>query len=120
MFLITFTMFFSGGLIPTYLLVMQLHINNSLWALMLPVAVSAWNLIIMRTSFEGVPVSLEESAKIDGANDFTVLFKIIIPVSLPVIAVMILFYGVYHWNAWFNAMLYIRRRELYPLQPCPS
>lgn len=116
MFFIVFTMFFSGGLIPNYLLVSELGMLDSLWALIIPGAISAFNLIIMRTAFHGVPISLEESAKLDGANDFTVLFRIILPLSLPVIAVMILFYGVGHWNSWFNALIYLRDRELYPLQ----
>ena len=116
-FLITFTMFFSGGLIPTYLLVrMTLGLKDNLLALILPNAMSAYNMIIMRTSVAGIPDSMEESAKIDGANDFTVLFRIILPLSLPVVAVMILFYSVSHWNAWFAAMLYIDKRDLFPLQ----
>ncbi|MDF2670947.1 MAG: sugar transporter permease [Paenibacillus sp.] len=116
MFMIVFTMFFNGGLIPTYLLVSNLGMLDSRLALIIPTAMSAFNLIIMRTAFQGVPVSLEESAKLDGANDFTVLFRIILPLSMPVVAVMILFYGVGHWNAWFNAMIYLRTRDLYPLQ----
>ncbi|MFD0870977.1 Inner membrane ABC transporter permease protein ycjP [Chlamydia abortus] len=116
MFFIVFTMFFSGGLIPTYLLVTNLGMLDTLWALIIPGAVSAFNLIIMRTSFQGIPISLEESAKLDGANDFTVLFRIILPLSMPVVAVMILFYGVGHWNSWFSAMIYLRNRELFPLQ----
>lgn len=117
MFLIIFTMFFSGGMIPSYLLVNNtLHMGNSLMALIIPGAVSTYNLIVMRTSFLGIPDSLEESAKMDGATDFTVLFRIVLPLSMPVISVMILFYGVGHWNAWFGAMLYIRRRSMYPLQ----
>lgn len=116
MFGIVFTMFFNGGLIPTFLLINKLGMLDSRLALIIPVAMSAYNLIIMRTAFKGVPVSLEESAKLDGANDFTVLFRIILPLSMPVIAVMILFYGVGHWNAWFNALIYIRTRDLYPLQ----
>ncbi|MCZ8518932.1 MULTISPECIES: carbohydrate ABC transporter permease [Paenibacillus] len=116
MFLIVLTMFFQGGLIPTYLLVSSLGMIDTPWALLLPGAISTWNLIIMRTSFQAVPVSLEESARIDGANDWTILFRVIIPLSLPVMAVMILFYGVGHWNAWFGAMIYLRDRELYPLQ----
>ena len=117
MILIVFTMYFSGGLIPRYLLVYNsYHLGNSLWALILPQAISTWNLIVMRTSFQSIPDSLEESAKIDGANDFVVLFRIILPLSLPVIAVMILFYGVGHWNSWFDAMIFLRDRELYPLQ----
>ena len=116
MFLIVVTMFFGGGMIPTYLLVKQLHLTNTLWSLIIPNALSTYNMIIMRTSFMSIPASLEESARIDGAKDFTILFKIILPLSMPVISVMILFYGVGHWNAWFNAMIYLRNRDLYPLQ----
>ncbi|PYI52597.1 carbohydrate ABC transporter permease [Paenibacillus flagellatus] len=116
MFVIVFTMFFNGGLIPTYLLINDLGMLDSRWALIIPTAMSAYNLIIMRTSFQGIPVSLEESAKLDGANDFTVLFRIVLPLSMPVVAVMILFYGVGHWNAWFNALIYLRTRDFYPLQ----
>lgn len=116
MFMIVITMFFSGGLIPTYLLVKGLNMVNTVWAVTVPNAISTWNLIIMRTSFMSIPMSLEESARIDGAGDFTVLFKIILPLSMPVVAVMILFYSVGHWNAWFNAMIYLRKRTMYPLQ----
>jgi len=116
MFVIVFTMFFSGGTVPFYLLVRNLGLANTRWALIIPTAISTWNLIVMRTSFMSIPDSMEESAKIDGANDFIVLFKIIIPLSIPVMAVMVLFYGVGHWNAWFNAMIFLRKRELYPLQ----
>ncbi|GFZ90790.1 putative ABC transporter permease protein YtcP [Paenibacillus marchantiophytorum] len=116
MFMIVFTMFFSGGLIPTYLLINDLGMVDTRWALLIPTAMSAYNLIIMRTSFQAVPVSLEESAKLDGANDFTILFRVILPLSMPVVAVMVLFYGVSHWNAWFNALIYLRTRDLYPLQ----
>ena len=115
MFIAVFTMFFSGGLIPMYLQVKGLGLINTRWALIFPTALSTFNLIIMRTSFAAIPDSMEESAKIDGANDFIVLFKIIIPLSLPVIAVMILFYGVGRWNDWFQAMIYLRKRALYPL-----
>ncbi len=117
MFLIVFTMFFSGGLIPTYLLVGQtLHLGNTLWALIIPGAVQTFNLIIMRTAFASVPIALEEAARIDGANDWTILFRIYLPLSWPVVAVMILFYGVAHWNSFFSALVYLRDRELYPLQ----
>lgn len=116
MFLIVFTMFFSGGLIPFYFSVRDLHLDNTLWALILPVAISTINMIIMRTAFLSIPDSLEESAKLDGAGHFTILFRIILPLSLPVIAVMVLYYGVGHWNSWFNAMIFLRKRELYPLQ----
>lgn len=116
LFYILFTMYFSGGLIPFYLTVKNLGLYNTYWALILPTAINTFNLIIMRTSFEGIPVSLEESATIDGANHFVVLFRIVMPLSLPVIAVMILYYGVGIWNAWFNAMIFIQDREKFPLQ----
>lgn len=116
MFFIVFTMFFSGGLIPFYFTVKSLHIDNSYLALILPVAINTFNLIIMRTSFAAIPDSLEESAKLDGASHFTILFRIILPLSLPIVAVMVLYYSVAHWNAWFNAMIFIQDRELFPLQ----
>ena len=113
---IMFTMFFSGGLIPSYLVNSALGFIDSYWALLLPGAISTYNMIVMRTSFESIPISLEESALIDGANELRVLISIILPLSMPVIAVMILFYGVGHWNSWFSAMIYLRTREMYPLQ----
>lgn len=116
MLIIVFTMFFSGGLIPQFLLVKRLGLVDTRWALLLPTAINTYNLIIMRTGFSSIPDSLEESAKIDGANDFIILFRIYFPVALPTIAVMILFYAVGHWNAWFWAMVYLRNRALYPLQ----
>lgn len=116
MFMIVVTMFFQGGLIPTYLLVSNLGLVDTVWAMIIPGAINTWNLIIMRTSFQAVPVSLEESAKIDGASEWTVMWRVIIPLSIPVMAVMVLFYAVGHWNAWFNAMIYLRDRNLYPLQ----
>ena len=116
MMMIVFTMFFSGGLIPTYLLVMGLGLGNTMWALILPSAISSFNLIIMRTYFLNIPSTFEEAARIDGANDLLILVRIILPLSMPIIAVMILFYGVGHWNAWFSAMIYLRTRELFPLQ----
>lgn len=112
-----FTMYFSGGLIPAYLLINNtLHLGNTIWALVLPGAISTYNLIIMKTNFASIPDSLEESAHIDGANDFIVFSKVVLPLSVPVIMVMVLFYGVAHWNAWFNAMIYIDERSKYPLQ----
>lgn len=116
MMFVVFTMFFNGGLIPNYLIVRSLGLYNTVFALILPTAISTYNLIIMRTSLLALPASLEESAKIDGASELTVLIKIILPLSMPIVAVMILFYGVGHWNSWFNAMIYLRNRELYPLQ----
>ncbi|MFU0799900.1 MAG: carbohydrate ABC transporter permease [Xylanivirga thermophila] len=116
MFLVVFTMFFGGGLIPFFLTVKNLGMLNTRWAIVIPSAISTWNLIVMRTSFMGIPDSLEESARIDGANDIVILFKIILPLSLPVLAVMALFYGVGHWNGWFDAVIFLRNRALYPLQ----
>lgn len=115
--LIVFTMYFGGGMIPRYLFISEnLHLSGSLWALILPGVISTWNLIIMRTNFESIPVSLEESIKIDGGNDFVVFTQIILPLSKPILAVMVLMYAVGRWNAWFDAMLFIRDRALYPLQ----
>jgi putative aldouronate transport system permease protein len=117
MIMIVFTLFFNGGLIPTFLLVGQtLQMQDTVWALIVPTAINTWNLIILKTAFESVPVSLEEAARIDGANDFTILFRIVLPLSLPALAVVLLFYAVGHWNAYFNALVYIRSRDLYPLQ----
>lgn len=113
---LVFTMFFSGGLIPTYLNQKSLGLYNNLWALIIPGALSIYNAIICRTAIESVPDSLVESAYIDGANDCTVLFKIITPLIKPTLAVLALYYGVSHWNSWFNASLYIADNELLPIQ----
>ena len=116
MFIMVFTMFFEGGLVPTYLLVKNLGMYNNIWAVTIPNAMRVWCLIIMRTGFQQVPVDLEESARLDGANDLQILYKVILPVSMPVVAVIILFYGVDHWNSYFNAMIFLRDRNLYNLQ----
>ena len=116
MFLVVFTMWFSGGMIPYYLLVRDLGMYNTRWAMIIPKAISTYNLIIMRTAFQSVPVSLEESARLDGANDFTIMTRVIVPLSVPTIAVITLFYSVSYWNAWFNGMLFLSNRLLYPLQ----
>lgn len=113
---IVFTMYLSGGLIPFYLTVRNLGLYNTRLALILPVAVNTWNLIVMRTSMSQVPDSLEEAAKIDGANDFVILFRVILPVIKSTVAVMVLFYAVQHWNSWFNAMIFLQDRSKYPLQ----
>ncbi len=115
-FLIIFTMYFSGGLIPLYLTVQDFMLQDSLWSLILPVAINTFNLMIMRTGFAAIPASLEESARIDGAGHFIILFKIVLPLAMPTVAVMILYYGVYHWNSWFNASLFITDAKKYPLQ----
>ena len=115
-FFYTFTMFFSGGLIPFYLVVNNLGMLNTRWAVILPGCLSAYNIIIMRTGLKGVPDSLEESARIDGANDFIVLFRILFPLCLPVFAVLGLYYAVGNWNSWFNPMIFLQNRMLFPLQ----
>lgn len=115
-FFIAFTMFFSGGLIPYYIVVQELGMVNTRWALILPGAINVWNLIVTRTSFQAIPDSLEEAAKIDGCGDLRLLYRIIVPLSMPVLAVMILFSAVGHWNAWFDAAIFLQNRELFPLQ----
>ena len=117
MFFVIFTMYFSGGMIPSYLLINNwLKLSNTLWALILPPAMSAYNLIIVRNFFESIPDSLEESARIDGARETTVLFKIVVPLSKPVLATVALWCMVSHWNAWYDCMLYIRDDAKYVLQ----
>lgn len=113
---IIFTMYFSGGLIPFYLTVRELNLDNTLWSLIIPTAISTYNMIIMRTAFAAIPDSLEESAKLDGASHLIILTKIMVPLVVPTIAVLVLYYGVAHWNAWFNAMIFLRDRSKYPLQ----
>jgi putative aldouronate transport system permease protein len=116
MLFISFTMLFSGGLMPSYMVVRNLGLYNSRWAVIIPSAISVFNLIIMRTSFLEIPSSLEEAAKIDGANDVQTLFYVILPVSKAIIAVVGLFYAVSLWNSWFPAMIYLRDRTKFPLQ----
>ncbi|MDL2233832.1 carbohydrate ABC transporter permease [Ruminococcaceae bacterium OttesenSCG-928-L11] len=116
MMLIVFTMYFGGGLIPWFIVLKNLSLINNVWAMILPGAISTYNLIVMRTSFLGIPDSLEESARIDGANDFVILFRIILPLSKAVLAVILLYYAVGHWNSWFNASILLTSREKYPLQ----
>ncbi|TCP25983.1 carbohydrate ABC transporter membrane protein 2 (CUT1 family) [Scopulibacillus darangshiensis] len=117
MAMFVFTMFFSGGLIPTYLLVKSLGMVNTIWAMVLPNAAAVWNIIICMTFFQvTIPKELEEAAIIDGCSTTKLFFKIIIPLSAPIIAVMALFYGVGHWNGYFNALIYLSDQNLYPLQ----
>jgi putative aldouronate transport system permease protein len=113
----TITMFFSGGLIPTYLVNQQLGIINTIWVMILPGAVSVYNMILMRTYFQqNIPSELLESAYVDGANDLQLLWKVVLPLSTPIIAVMAMFYGVGRWNDYFNAMIYLQDRSKFPLQ----
>ena len=114
--LIVFTMYFNGGLIPNFLLVKALGMYNTIWALVVPGAISTWNLIVMKTCFQAIPVSLEESARLDGANDFVILLKVFLPLSKATMAVMLLFYAVTQWSSWFNAMIYLSDRKKFPLQ----
>lgn len=116
MMMVTFTMFFSGGMIPTYLNLRDLGLTNSLWGLIIPGIISTYNMIIMRTSFQNIPDSLTEAAIIDGAGHLRILFQVVMPLSKAIIAVMILYYGIGIWNSWFWASVILRNRELYPLQ----
>jgi putative aldouronate transport system permease protein len=114
--LVFVTMLFEGGIVPSYLLMKGLHLLNSFWALVLPGLISAWNLLIMRHFFAQLPNELEESATIDGASPLTILLRIVLPLSLPMIATIGLFYAVYHWNAWFDATIFINDLNKMPLQ----
>ena len=114
--LIIFTMYFHGGLIPYYLLIRNLGLMNSIWVLIFPIGVSTFNFLITRNYFRTIPSSLEESAKMDGANDLYILARIIVPLSMPVLLVIALFYGVASWNEWFNGLLFIREPKKQPLQ----
>jgi putative aldouronate transport system permease protein len=114
--LIMVTMFFGGGLIPYYLLIKNLNLINTFWVLFVPGGISTWNFLVIKSFFSQLPAELEESARIDGASDLLVFFKIVLPLSLPVLATFALFYGVGYWNAWYNALLFIQNSKLYPLQ----
>ncbi len=110
-FFVFFTMLFSGGLIPWYMVVSQLGMVDTVFALFVPGTIATWNLIVMRNSFQSLSESLEESAKIDGANDFTIFFRIILPVSKPIIATMVVYWAVGYWNEWYAAMLFVNRND---------
>ncbi|GGD79951.1 carbohydrate ABC transporter permease [Paenibacillus nasutitermitis] len=113
----TFTMFFSGGLIPLYIVIQQLHLLNNFWVMILPSAVSFFNVVVMRTYFQtSIPEELYQSAEIDGCTRIGVLLRIVLPLSGPIIAVMVLFYGVGHWNSYFNALIFLSDRDKFPLQ----
>lgn len=116
MFAILFTMYFSGGLIPTYLVVKSIGILDTRFSMIIPGLISTYNLIITISYFRGLPYELEEAAKIDGANDYTILLKIMMPLAKPIIAVVSLYYMVSLWNNYFTAMIYLNKRSLYPLQ----
>lgn len=114
--MVIITMYFNGGLIPNFLVVKGLGLYDSIWSLILPGLISTYLLIIMRTAIMGVPAELEESARLDGAGELRILFRIVMPVIIPTIAALGLFYAVQHWNSWSNALIYIKSKENYPLQ----
>lgn len=115
--LFTFTMFFGGGLIPTYLVIRSLGLINNFWVMILPGTISVFNVIIARTFFKSaIPAELQEAAMIDGCSNIGILVRIVIPLSKPILAVLALFYAVAHWNAFFNALIYLNDRERFPLQ----
>lgn len=116
MILIVITMYMSGGMIPDFLVIRNLGLYDSRWSVILITAITTYNMMVMRTAFQQIPRSLEESAMLDGANDFIILFRILMPVTKATIAVVTLFYAVGRWNAWFNASIFLRDRTKYPLQ----
>lgn len=113
---ITFTMMLNGGIIPTYMVVRNLGMLNTRWAIILPTAVSVFNIMVTRTSFAAIPESLLEAARIDGAGHFRILWSIVLPVSKSILAVVTLFYAIQIWNSWFHTAIYVTERDLYPLQ----
>jgi len=114
--MIVFTMYFQGGTIPFYLTVQTMGLTNSRWALIFPVAMNTFNLVVMRTAMAAVPDSLPESAMMDGAGHARILFQIMAPLTKATVAVITLYYAVYHWNSWFNAMIFLHKKYQYPLQ----
>lgn len=116
LFLIVFTMLFSGGLIPLYLVVRATGLLDTIWAMIIPGMVSAFNLLIMKTFFENLPDEIEDAARVDGCGDISTLIRIVVPLSTPIIATMGLFYGVTHWNEYFKGIMYLNDRTLYPIQ----
>ena len=113
---VVFTMFFSGGLIPTYLVMCEIGMKNSIWSMILPCLVSTYNLVIMRNFFQQIPAAIEESGRIDGAGNLRILFSLIYPISTPVLATIALWVAVSHWNAWFDCLVYIRDADKFVLQ----
>lgn len=111
-----FTMLFSGGIVPTFLVIRDLKLIDNIWVLILPKLISVYNMLLMINFFRSIPASLEESAKIDGASDLTVLWKIILPLSKPILATLTLFYAVNYWNSWFDALMYLNKNRYFPLQ----
>lgn len=117
MMMITFTMFFSGGMIPSFLVVKELHLMNTMWAIILPGAISTYNLIITRTFFESnIPSELHEAAVLDGCSNFGFLIRIVLPLSMTIVVIITMFYAVGHWNAYMGPIMYFSKKDLYPLQ----
>lgn len=116
MFFISFTMLFSGGIVPTYIIIQKLHMLDTRLSIILPSCVSTFNLIMMRTAFAAVPSELEESAKLDGASNLTIIFRIMLPLVKATVATITLYYVIAHWNSWFSAAMYLKDRMKYPLQ----
>lgn len=116
LFLVLFTMLFSGGMIPSFLVMKWLDLLNSFWSVIIPSGISAFNLIILKNFFQGIPEELEESGKIDGCTNFGVLFRIVLPLSLPAMATFTLFYAVAHWNQFFTSIMYVTDSKLWPIQ----
>ena len=114
--LIIFTMYFSGGMIPMYILINNLNMIDTIWAIILPGSISTYNMLVMRTFFANIPESLHEAAEIDGASEWRKIASVVLPLSMPIMATMTLFYAVDHWNSWFNAMIYLNSNDKYPLQ----
>jgi putative aldouronate transport system permease protein len=114
--MLVFTMLFNGGLVPYYMVLKSIHLTNTIWVFVIPMLYSAWNLILVRTFFKSIDVGIEESAYMDGANEFQILFKLIIPLSLPILSVIGLFTAVGHWNDWFGGTFYVSDKGLRPLQ----
>ncbi|MEK4663748.1 MULTISPECIES: carbohydrate ABC transporter permease [unclassified Paenibacillus] len=115
-FFIAFTMYFSGGLIPVYMLITSLGLYNTRWVMVLPVLVITFNVMICRSAFEGIPNEIFESASIDGANEMTMLYRLAVPIIKPTLAVLTLYYAVFHWNNFFSALLYLGKQDMQPLQ----
>lgn len=111
-----FTMLFNGGIVPTFLVIRDLNLINNIWVLILPKLISVYNMLLMINFFRSIPASLEESAKIDGASDITILWRIILPLSKPILATLTLFYAVNYWNSWFDALMYLNSNKYFPLQ----
>jgi putative aldouronate transport system permease protein len=113
---VTLTMFFAGGLIPLYLLILQLHLIDSIWAIVLPMAINPFNMFLMRTFFQGIHESIYEAALLDGASELQTLWRVVLPLSMPIFATLLLFYAVFYWNDFFNALIYLNDRMKYPIQ----